>query len=103
MTDLNFQELLLRELDRSASLRKRSDEDEAFRERRIRLRAWQAGRLARTHADLLVSPRFHEAAVFFLTDLYGTFPDSAPDYPVLWASTSGRHAPFGSVIPMQAA
>ena len=39
----------------------------------------------------------------FLTDLYGTFPDSAPDYPVLWASTSGRHAPFGSVIPMQAA
>jgi len=39
----------------------------------------------------------------FLTDLYGTFPDDAPDYPVLWASTSGRHAPFGSVIPMHAA
>jgi predicted metal-dependent peptidase len=39
----------------------------------------------------------------FLTDLYGTFPDAAPDYPVLWASTRGRHAPFGSVIPMQAA
>ena len=66
MTELNFQELLLRELDRSAALRKRTDEDEAFRERRMRLRAWQAGRLARTHADLLVSPRFHGAAVFFL-------------------------------------
>ena len=39
----------------------------------------------------------------FLTDLCGTFPDSAPDYPVLWASTGSRHAPFGSVIPMQAA
>jgi predicted metal-dependent peptidase len=39
----------------------------------------------------------------FLTDLYGTFPDDAPDYPVLWASTGSRHAPFGSVIPMQAA
>jgi predicted metal-dependent peptidase len=39
----------------------------------------------------------------FLTDLYGTFPDDAPSYPVLWASTGGRHAPFGSVIPMQAA
>jgi predicted metal-dependent peptidase len=39
----------------------------------------------------------------FLTDLYGTFPDDAPDYPVLWASTGGRHAPFGSVIPMHAA
>jgi predicted metal-dependent peptidase len=39
----------------------------------------------------------------FLTDLYGTFPDSAPDYPVLWVSTGSRHAPFGSVIPMHAA
>ena len=39
----------------------------------------------------------------FLTDLYGTFPDSAPDYPVLWASNGGRQAPFGSVIPMHAA
>jgi predicted metal-dependent peptidase len=39
----------------------------------------------------------------FLTDLYGTFPDDAPDYPVLWATTGGHHAPFGSVIPMQAA
>jgi len=38
-----------------------------------------------------------------LTDLYGAFPDSAPDYPVLWASTGSRHAPFGSVIPMQVA
>jgi predicted metal-dependent peptidase len=39
----------------------------------------------------------------FLTDLYGAFPESAPDYPVLWASTGSRHAPFGSVIPMHAA
>jgi predicted metal-dependent peptidase len=39
----------------------------------------------------------------FLTDLYGTFPDSAPDYPVIWASTGSRQAPFGSVIPMHAA
>jgi len=39
----------------------------------------------------------------FLTDLYGTFPSSAPAYPVLWASTGGRQAPFGEVIPTQAA
>jgi len=39
----------------------------------------------------------------FLTDLYGSFPPSAPSYPVLWASTGGREAPFGEVIPMQAA
>jgi predicted metal-dependent peptidase len=39
----------------------------------------------------------------FLTDLYGSFPPSAPSYSVLWASTGGRNAPFGEVIPMQAA
>jgi len=39
----------------------------------------------------------------FLTDLYGSFPPFAPAYPVLWASTGGRVAPFGEVIPMQAA
>jgi len=39
----------------------------------------------------------------FLTDLYGSFPPSAPSYPVLWASTGRRQAPFGEVIPMQGA
>ena len=39
----------------------------------------------------------------FLTDLWGTFPDQAPPYPVLWASTDTRKAPFGQVIPMEAA
>jgi predicted metal-dependent peptidase len=39
----------------------------------------------------------------FLTDLYGSFPDSEPSYPVLWASTGGRRVPFGQVVPMQAA
>lgn len=42
-------------------------------------------------------------SLVFLTDLYGSFPPSAPTYPVLWASTGGRKAPFGEVIPMQAA
>ncbi len=39
----------------------------------------------------------------FLTDLYGSFPPSPPSYPVLWASNGRRQAPFGEVIPMQAA
>jgi predicted metal-dependent peptidase len=39
----------------------------------------------------------------FLTDLYGSFPPCAPAYPVLWASTGSTKAPFGEVIPMQAA
>jgi predicted metal-dependent peptidase len=42
-------------------------------------------------------------ALVFLTDLYGSFPPSAPAYPVLWASTGSRKAPFGEVIPMRAA
>ena len=42
-------------------------------------------------------------ALVFLTDLYGSFPDSAPTYPVIWASTGSQKAPFGAVIPMQAA
>ena len=39
----------------------------------------------------------------FLTDLCGTFPNDMPPYPVLWASTETRPAPFGQVIPMEAA
>ncbi len=38
--------------------------------RRLALRAWQAARLARTHADLLESPHFGSAAAFFLADIY---------------------------------
>jgi hypothetical protein len=71
MANESFRDQLLRELDRSALLRARAVEDQGFRERRAALRAWQAARLARTHQDLLESPRFHDAAQFFLTDLYG--------------------------------
>jgi predicted metal-dependent peptidase len=39
----------------------------------------------------------------FLTDLCGAFPTEAPDYPVLWASTESRRAPFGQVISMESA
>jgi len=39
----------------------------------------------------------------FLTDLCGTFPSAAPNYPVIWAATGKRSAPFGEVVPMGAA
>jgi predicted metal-dependent peptidase len=39
----------------------------------------------------------------FLTDLCGTFPRGAPTFPVIWASTEARRAPFGEVVPMEAA
>lgn len=34
------------------------------------VRAWQAARLARTHADLLASPHFNRAATFILSEVY---------------------------------
>lgn len=39
----------------------------------------------------------------FLTDLCGTFPNEVPAYPVIWASTEARRAPFGQVVSMAAA
>ena len=39
--------------------------------KREALRSWQAARLARTHADLLASPRYGSTATFFLNDIYG--------------------------------
>jgi predicted metal-dependent peptidase len=38
----------------------------------------------------------------FLTDLCGRFPEEVPPYPVIWASTEFRKAPFGEVVPMEA-
>jgi predicted metal-dependent peptidase len=50
-------------------------------------------------ADRGIQPQ----TMVFLTDLWGRFPEKAPPYPVLWASTDARQAPFGQVIPMEAA
>ncbi|SPJ18424.1 conserved hypothetical protein [Burkholderiales bacterium] len=64
-------ERLTQQLDRAAALRAAAGGDPKLEAARERLRAWQAARLARTHADLLASPRMGLAATFFLTDLYG--------------------------------
>ena len=37
----------------------------------------------------------------YLTDLYGPFPDSPPDFPVLWVSINKEVAPFGETIPIE--
>jgi len=65
-------ERLTRQLDLAAHLRETAKADPQLEEARQRLRAWQAVRLARTHADLLASPHMGPAATFFLTDLYGS-------------------------------
>ncbi|MFT4096108.1 MAG: hypothetical protein QM651_03230 [Rhodoblastus sp.] len=61
---------LIGELDRAAGARATAAHP-GLSDRRIAFRAWQAARLARTHADLLRSKRFSAAAQFFLSDLYG--------------------------------
>lgn len=41
-------------------------------------------------------------ALVYLTDGYGTFPDVAPDYPVIWAMTTDVVAPFGETVRVDA-
>jgi len=62
---------LVAELDAIAHVRRAVEGDASTAEGRKSLREWQAARLARTHADLLASPKFRGAAQFFLADLYG--------------------------------
>lgn len=43
-------------------------------------------------------------ALVYLTDGYGSFPDAAPKYPVLWGNISGKNAvnyPFGDVVEVE--
>jgi len=70
--DKNELAQLLREnLDRAKRFRVAANTDPKTAGDRIRLREWQAARLARTHRDLLESERYGHAAEFFLSDLYG--------------------------------
>ncbi len=41
--------------------------------------------------------------LIFLTDLYGTLPETEPPFPVIWATTGSQEVAFGEVVPMQAA
>jgi hypothetical protein len=58
-------------LARARVLRDRIRDDSVRASERAALRTWQAARLERTYADLLVDPRHQGAAQFFLSDLYG--------------------------------
>ena len=54
-----------------AQLRRRANADPAFKTALLELKSWQSKRLAGTYPDLLASPRYRNAALFFLNDLYG--------------------------------
>ena len=61
------------------ALRTDARADASLQAWRLALRAFQAQRLERTYADLLVSPRYGPAAAFFLSDLYGAKDVAARD------------------------
>lgn len=46
---------------------------------RTALKRYQSGRLGETHADLLANPNTHDAALFFLEELYGAHDLSQRD------------------------
>ncbi len=62
---------LRQHLGRAKALRAEANADPRMADDRLRLRTWQADRLAATYRDLLDSERYCDAARFFLTDLYG--------------------------------
>lgn len=73
---------IARDLKLAAGLRRNAAADPVRASERDALRAWQAGRLARTYPDLLAHPRFGAAAGFFLSDLYGPKDFSARDHEI---------------------
>lgn len=58
-------------LDRVIDLRRCLAVDPALAQRWLALKHWQSQRLAQTYPDLLASERYHDAAQFFLDELYG--------------------------------
>ena len=73
---------LRRHLARAKGLRAAANADPRMGADRMRLRGWQAERLAATYRDLLASDRHHDAARFFLTDLYGPKDFSERDHEI---------------------
>lgn len=49
------------------------------------------------YADKLDEP---PVCLLYLTDLWGSFPDVPPAYPVIWAATTDVTPPFGDVVPL---
>ena len=78
---------LSRFLKRVSQFRQPALDDPAANRSHLALKAWQAERLQLTYVDLLAHPRYRQAALFFLTDLYG-----ARDY-------SQRDADVARILP----
>ncbi len=62
-----------------AAERQQAKRQPALLAARVALKRYQSARLAQTHADLLANPNTHDAAVFFLDELYGAHDLSQRD------------------------
>lgn len=70
---------LRQHLQTAKMLRQTANAQPGMARDRLRLREWQAARLASSHADLASSERYGKAAQFFLSDVYGPKDFSARD------------------------
>lgn len=48
--------------------------------------------------DYVAEKRLNPVCLLYLTDMYGSFPDKAPKYPVIWCATSETKGPFGKTL-----
>ena len=80
-------EAILEHLRSVQAERQQQANDPSFARRVRAVKAYQHQRFERSYADLLAEPTTREAALFFLTDLYG-----AQDF-------SARDAQFGRIVP----
>ena len=67
----SYGDLLLANLTQAKAARAAARETSMSAAARTALRTYQSARLEASYTDLLASPRYHDAARFFLDDLYG--------------------------------
>lgn len=76
-------EILVQKLEQQLKLvaaeRQAAKAEPALLAARTALKRYQSGRLGETHADLLANPNTHDAALFFLEELYGAHDLSQRD------------------------
>ena len=79
MSKENLVKKLQQQLVAVAAERQDAKRDPALLAGRVALKRYQSARLAETHADLLANPNTHDAALFFLDELYGAHDLSQRD------------------------
>ena len=48
--------------------------------------------------DYIAKHRYAPSCMIYLTDMYGTFPNKEPEYPVMWVTNNDEKGPFGMTV-----